>query len=162
MIVLGVDPGLTGALAILDGDAMTIVDLPTQPIPGVGPKALVKREISPVELRTVMRSALPPERRDSALVLIESMHALGGTSVQTQASLAASKATVIAVAQLMGLRVERVAPQVWKRFYGLSANKRECIELAQKLFGRRDIRLGRHHNRAEAALIARYGRAHFA
>ena len=51
MIVLGIDPGLTGACAVVGHDGLRAVfDLPTMPIPGVGPKALVQRKINGLSL----------------------------------------------------------------------------------------------------------------
>ena len=39
-IIIGIDPGLTGACAVLDHQGVRAVfDLPTMPVPGAGPKA---------------------------------------------------------------------------------------------------------------------------
>ncbi|MCW5141074.1 RuvC family protein [Burkholderia cenocepacia] len=168
MIVIGIDPGLTGAVAFVDHNGLRAVhDLPTMPIVGVGPAATVQREIDPVALRDLLRAGVPAD--EEAIAVVEHAPAMGVSrgdgpqrGMQAQVSLAATKATIGAVLHLAFIPVRRVAPQTWKRFYGLGAEKKRGLELARQFYPCDDIRLVKHHNRAEAALIARYGLKLFA
>jgi len=47
-----------------------------------------------------------------------------------------------------------VTPQQWKKHFGLSADKREAVELATSFYGDQFWSLKKHEGMAEAALIA--------
>ena len=52
----------------------------------------------------------------------------------------------------------RVQPAVWKRKLALQNSDKETARLlAQQLFPAADLRLKKHHDRAEALLLALYG-----
>lgn len=55
-----------------------------------------------------------------------------------------------------------VTPAVWKRFLGVTSDKDPCRGLASRLFpaSADQWQLKKHDGRAEAALIAYYGRTH--
>ena len=50
-----------------------------------------------------------------------------------------------------------VRPQEWKAHYGLGSDKNDSLELARRYYPDVDLHLKKHHGRAEALLIARYG-----
>ncbi len=54
----------------------------------------------------------------------------------------------------------RVRPQVGKRALGVSKDKEQCRWRAQQLYPGADLRLRKHHGRAEALLLAWYGGQH--
>lgn len=57
----------------------------------------------------------------------------------------------------MRLDVRRVAPQTWKRFYGLSSDKGAALAMARQFWPHYEaLKRAKDHNRAEAALIARW------
>jgi len=57
------------------------------------------------------------------------------------------------------IRTVRVRPQAWKKEFGLiKKEKGDSIRVAQELFPLADITLKKHHGRAEALLMAEYGR----
>lgn len=157
MIVIGADPGLTGAITSLDhhGHLRAVVDLPTCPIETAGPKAKVKRKIDARALRAILRELVPADER--AMFVIEDMQLLGGSSVQTMGALAHTRGVIEAVALLCDLDVRFVRPQVWKRFYGIGSDKAAALDLARKLWGGwTEFARAKDHNRAESALIARF------
>jgi len=51
-------------------------------------------------------------------------------------------------------------PGVWKRSLGLSGDKEQARLRAMQLFFGADLRLRKHHSRAEALLLAWYGWRH--
>lgn len=155
--VLGVDPGLTGAITSLDhhGHLRAVVDLPTCPIETAGPQAKVKRKIDARALRVILSDLVPTDER--AIFVIEDMQLLGGSSVQTMGSLAHTRGVIEAVALLYDLDVRFVRPQAWKRFYGLGSDKTEALTLARKMWaGWTEFSRQKDHNRAESALIAHW------
>lgn len=160
MLICGIDPGLTGAVAFIDHNGLRCVfDLPTKPIADAGPKALVKRQCDGRALAALMRAHHAAD--EPALVVIEDVQAIGGSAIQTMGSMMHTKGLIEGVLAAKGYDVVFVRPQAWKRFYGLSADKAQCLAMAKQLYPCDDIRLVKHHNRAEAALIARYGQRHF-
>lgn len=164
MLTIGIDPGLTGAIAVLDhhGVPRALRDIPTMRIPEAGPKATVKTEIDVRALYVLLRELVPAD--ESAICVLEHATSVGAElGEMAKLSLAATKASIMAVLRLQGHDVHRVAPASWKRHFKLTSEKNAALELARSLYlGLPEIKLQKHHNRAEALLIARYGQARFA
>jgi hypothetical protein len=155
MIVIGCDPGLTGALSALYADGSFVIDdLPTCTIETAGPKAKVKRKIDAKALREQLRRIVPADEK--AMFVLEDMQLLGGSSVQTMGALAHTRGVLEAVAILCDLSMVYVTPQRWKRFYGLTSDKSACLAMARNLYPDAPLKLAKHHNRAESLLIARW------
>lgn len=165
-MVLGIDPGLTGACAVLDHNGLRAVfDLPTMPIPGVGPKAMVQRKLDAHALCRLLLQHCPASEGKPTAV-IESVSTMGGknNAVQTQGSLLRTLGALESVVECLRFPVNYAAPQTWKRFYGLidseltdTERKRKAMECARRLYPDcEDIGLAKHHNRAESLLIAHW------
>lgn len=166
MMVISVDPGLTGAAAVLDHNGLQAVfDLPTMPIPGVGPKAMVQRKLDGRALCTLLRKHCPASA-PVASVVIEAVGTMGGqnNAIQTQGALLRTLGAIEAVAECLVMPISYANPQTWKRFYGLidpnlkpAQRKAVALETARRLFpGCTDIGLAKHHNRAESILIGHW------
>lgn len=169
MIVVAIDPGLTGACAVLGHTGLlSVFDLPTMPIPGVGPKALVQRKVDGLALKTRLLEACPADEPIAAVV--EAVGAMGGknNSVQTQGSLLRTLGAVECVLECLRLQVEYANPLSWKRFYGLidsnlkdTQRKAKALETARALYPAcTDIGRAKDHNRAESILIAHWHMRH--
>jgi hypothetical protein len=178
MIVLGVDPGLTGAFAFLDhhGQIIAVEDMWTIEIREAGPNTTVKREIDVLSMWEAVRDRVKAD--DAALAFMEHTSSVGAVQgEQAKLSLAASKASCMAVMTLAKLDVHRVTPRSWKAFYGIKEpvkgvvgpdgkklpdGKKQALALARKFWpGCQAFAREKDHNRAEAALIARFGQRHF-
>ncbi len=165
MITIGIDPGLSGACCVLDHNGVrAIFDLPTMQISNVGGKALVQRKIDSLALARELHRRTPPGEPASAV--IEAAAAMGGqnNSVQTQGSLLRTLGAIEAVLECFRVPVAYANPTVWKKFYGLidpnakdAQRKKASREKALTLYPDcPDITLAKHHNRAEALLIAHW------
>lgn len=158
MIVLGVDIGITGALAATDGrGSCSVDDLPTLEIAG---GRMVRRRLDARGLMHLIRRFVPPG--ESALALIEDVHTMPSrfNSPQAQGSLMHSRGVVETVLELARIEVRAVQPGTWKAFYGLiGSEKSDAIEKARALFPLADGQLKRQrdHNRADALLLAHFG-----
>lgn len=162
MIVIGIDPGLTGAVAVMDrAGVRAVFDLPTMAVPGVGPKALVKRKIDGRALCQLLLQHCPADA-EKPLVFLEKVSTMGGANnaVQTQGSLMRSLGAIESVVECLNYPVEQVAPQSWKKRFGIGSDKAKALETARKLHpeAATDLKRARDHNRAEAVLLAHYGR----
>ncbi|WP_334038033.1 hypothetical protein [Burkholderia gladioli] len=157
MITLGIDPGITGALAALDHNgALRVVDVPTRPKPG---NTKVRNEINPKMLQMHLRELVAP--CEQVIVVMEALNTFAGGSVQTMGSLEATKAVIATVCELSGFTVHSVTPQRWQSFFGIKARadedtKAQSLRIARELYGASFCPLKKHHGRADAILIARW------
>lgn len=70
--------------------------------------------------------------------------------------------SILGVLQATLISMVLVTPAVWKRSYGLGKDKHASLHKARLMWPRADLRLAKHEGRAEALLIAEYGRRHMA
>jgi crossover junction endodeoxyribonuclease RuvC len=148
--VIGIDPGLTGAVARLtDDDGATVDDMP-----------VADKQVLPMELCKLLR----PDYHDSWLIVIERQQAFPRDGRVQAFRTGFNYGVVKAVAMMDVCRVEIISAAVWKKEFGLlkkdkGASRLKAIELFPELADR--LNLGIHHGRAEALLIAEYGRRKF-
>lgn len=153
-MILGIDPGISGAIAaVTDGGALMWVH--DMPVRDAGKKARKQREIDGAELARMLRLHLAYFR----CAWVEEVSAMPGQGVSSMFSLGDSRGTIRGVLEALGVSVERVPPQRWKRAYGLDSDKEAARGLAIRLYPMHSGELARKrdHGRAEAVLIARYG-----
>jgi crossover junction endodeoxyribonuclease RuvC len=148
LTVIGIDPGLTGAVAVLSDYPLLAVPMP---VTDYSPTGFVKRAVDLYALADLL------VRYPSATVYLERVNAMPGQGVAGMFSLGMSYWGVAGVAAGLGLPVKLVTPQEWKRYFGLSADKDMARQLAQRLFPDVDLSRKKDHGRAEALLIAKYG-----
>lgn len=153
MVIVGVDPGTTGAIAFIDRAGRCVVDdLPTIAKTGAG---MIRRKLDGKALYDLARSRIDP--LETVLFAIEDVATLGGAkAAQIQGSLQYSKAVIETVAAIARYNVVLVHVRTWQRFYGLKGNKKESMRIAKTLYSDAPITLEKHHNRSEAVLIAHY------
>lgn len=175
MIVIGIDPGLTGACSVIDHNGLRAVfDLPTMQIPGVGPKALIQKKINAHAFCALLLKHAPASE-GKPTVVIESVGTQGtGITIQSAASLLRSLGAIESVVECLRFPAEYAHVQTWKRFYGLiepkhpnespsqrsAAGKRRAMERARALYPAcAEISRAKDHNRAEAILLAHWWRS---
>lgn len=147
MNILGVDPGATGGLAIVDSGRMTIISGCRMPTYKFKKKALV----SPNGVMAFVGSI------SIDLVVVEQVNSMPGQGHTGAFSFGRTTGAIEAVAGLLCPRLEWVPPSTWKKHFGLSKNKQASIDLAKRTFG---YSYQWQHladdGIAEAALITRY------
>lgn len=157
MIAVGFDPGTTGALALVDSRGSCVVlDLPTVPIPGDGK---IRRRLDAGRIFASLREHC--QIGEPVFGMVEGVHAIGnfssgGNAIQTQGSLMRSSGAIEACLEIARIPFEFVDPKRWKGFYALGSDKGQALECARRLYPLAEIHLAKHHNRAEAILIAHY------
>jgi len=147
LIYVGVDPGLTGGVALLSGSYATVHDMPVLAY-GNG---TVKNALDCATLAGILR----PYAASSKLC-IERVSARPGQGVASMFSLGMSFYGVVGVAAGLGIPVTFVEPRRWKAHFGLLADKADALALARSFYPDAELHLKKHHGRAEALLIARY------
>jgi hypothetical protein len=116
-----------------------------------------KRRADGHALAQLLRRFIPAG--ESAIVVVEAVRAMGGqnNAVQTQFSLGRTLGAIDGVLDVLRLVPAMVEPQAWKRFYGLKSDKSASLDTARALYPDAPLKLAKHHNRAEALLIAHFG-----
>jgi crossover junction endodeoxyribonuclease RuvC len=147
---LGIDPGLEGAVAVLDSEnpsRITAADLPTT---GSG----TKRCIDELGL---MRWLAP---FDIDHAFIEYVSAMPGWGSGGSFRFGMAFGTLRAIIAMRGVPYTLVTPVKWKKFHSLPGGDKEAArQRALQLFPKSAELFARKkdHQRAEAALIATYG-----
>lgn len=152
MIIVGIDPGLTGGVGILStkGGPVVALDMPTFAYSATG---AVKRAVDCPAL-----SRLLAQYADFNPVLyMERVNAFPGQGVSSMFSLGMSFWGVAGVAAGLGIPVQLVESRAWKKHFGLGPDKDQARGLAARLYPGVDLTKKKDHGRAEALLIARYG-----
>ena len=153
-MIVGIDPGISGALAWLsdDGHLISTMDMPTIEVRG-------KKKVSPQILTSELAGRRP------LLAVIEEVSAMPGQGVTSMWNFGYSAGILAGVCAGLGIPTVLYRPAVWKRAAGVPADKGACRQMAQQLWpGCRDFDLVKNDGRAEAALLARWvalkGEAH--
>lgn len=163
MIVIGIDPGVSGAIAFLHPDRVTVHDLPTVPVES----GTVTKRVHGPALASLIRANCP--KGVPILAAIEDLSAGGsrprpgeklGASAQTVGSQYRTRGTIEATLEMLGLDVKPVMAQRWKKLYGYGKEKKTAAVIAVELYPELEPDLARvkDHNRAEAVLIANWAR----
>lgn len=159
MIVIGIDPGLSGALAMIDRNGLAA--LADMPVMARGAGGYVKRQVNGAELASLLGHWMLEHERNEIVVVLELVGAMPRQGTSSVFSLGLSAGIVEGVLMAKRLRHELVAPQVWKRAMKVRGPRRRQKELArslaQRLYPGADLTRVKDHGRAEAILIARYG-----
>ena len=149
MIVLGIDPGLSGGLCCFDENVIEAIDIPTH---GEGPK----RRVDALSVRRFIKSWQPD------MAFIERSGAMPGQGVSSMFRYGRAVGALEAAVACSEIPLTIVEPSVWKRALGLpggaenkEASRQRAILLRpmfSHLFARK-----MDHGRAEAFLIGWYG-----
>ena len=146
--VLGVDPGLSGALSFYWGDHLDIFDMPTLPHGK-------KRAVDVYEVARIVDMY----SQATVAAYIENVHSMPNQGVASSFNFGMSCGLVRGVIAANFIPVEMVTPQVWKRYFSLTSDKtlarREAFERFPKNYTQ-FVRV-KDDGRAEASLIALYG-----
>lgn len=148
---LGIDPGLTGALALYDAgaDTLDVADIPTF---RVGTKHLL-------DAHGLARIVDDWTAGKTVSVWLEFVASSPQMGVASSFKFGEGYGVVQGILAANFLRVERVTPASWKRAMKLPADKEASRAMACRLFPRHSalFALKKHHGRAEAALLALHG-----
>lgn len=164
---IGIDPGLSGALAVVDaeGDLHGLYDLPVKY--KYEDDRNTKRIIDGNKLKNIFIAIIAEHGAEELVVALEDVHGRGinnkdkekiswGASVTF--SLGETIGAIRTCVDLLGYNIVLISPTFWKKYFKLLKSKEAARELANKLYSRETTFFPRKadHNRAEALLIARY------
>ena len=145
MIIIGIDPGLDGGIAVLDGKKIELLEtIPTQIKSG-----FVKRQVDTHELARILRPF-----RDGKCYL-EQVAARPMQGVSSVFSFGDTYGSIRGVLGALNITTYYIPPQSWKKSLKISS-KEDSIMVAKGLFNLDKLRK-KDHNLAEALLIAHFG-----
>jgi crossover junction endodeoxyribonuclease RuvC len=163
LITLGVDPGLSGALALVNWRERwaAITDIPTFEVTrGDGKRK--SRELDLAGLADLLDEWPRPD-----LAVVEGVWAMAGDNVTSLAALMESAGVLVGMVASRRIPLHRPIPTVWKRAFRLPMGKTIADRVRKDASRRKASQLMpwaslhwrrvQDHGRAEAALLAFYG-----
>lgn len=152
MIILGIDPGFSGALAAYNTatGTLTVVDMPMQK----NPKG--KSELNMHELHAI----LEPAPGSSVMAVLELVGSMPGQGVSSTFRFGQCFGAIQMAVIAHKIPFHLVTPGKWKAHFKLSRDKGVSRGLASQRFPHSADQFARvkDDGRAEAALIALYGK----
>jgi hypothetical protein len=143
-VILGIDPGLTGAIAFYYLDSpggIVVYDIP-----------VADGEVDTDTLAATIKGLAP------TMAVIERVGAMPGQGVSSTFKFGTVYGALRAVVSVLQIPQHLVTPAKWKAHFRLSKDKEEARARALQLWpGAGYFARKKDHGRAEAALIALYG-----
>lgn len=159
-MILGIDPGLDGALALLakDGERIHLLaDMPTTTA------RQGKRAVDGALLADVVREAMTASQAEGERLqaVVEKVGAMPGQGVSSMFAFGQGFGTLLGVLAALGVRYRLVTPATWKKSAKLIGQEKDAArQLALRLWPERssDFQRKADVGRADAALIGYFGR----
>ena len=153
MRIIGIDPGLSGAIAILDG--LKIFDMFDMPVMSEGKKN--KNQLNSAQLVNIIKGHILSN--DDTFVIVEQVSAMPGQGVTSMFNFGQTFGAIKGICAAMNLPIFYVRPAKWKKHFELinaskDASRTKVIEMYPSISDR--LRRKKDVNKADAVLIARY------
>ncbi len=153
MIIIGIDPGISGAISILENKKiLEVYDTPTM-IDG----KKNKKQINGAQVTNIIKERLKDGKE--VIVVVEHVNAMPGQGVTSMFNFGQSFGVIKGICAALGLPIYFVRPSKWKKHFNLiktnkDASRTKVIEvypeISSKLHRKKDS------NRADSILIALY------
>ena len=153
MKIIGIDPGLNGAIAVLqDNKVKEIFDVPVMP---EGKKN--KRQLNSAQLVKLLKDII--HDNEEIVVVVENVSAMPGQGVTSMFNFGQTFGAIKGICAALGLPIFFVRPAKWKKHFDLinsskDSSRTKAIEmypsLSDQLSKKKDV------NKSDAILIARF------
>ena len=153
MIIVGVDPGISGAICILNnGKIGELYEMPTM-IDG----KKNKKQVNGAEITNIFQKELINETNSK--VIIEHVSAMPGQGVTSMFNFGQSFGVVKGICAALRLPLYFVRPVKWKKYFNLiktnkDASRTKVIEIFPHISSK--ISRKKDSNKADSILIAKY------
>lgn len=154
-MIIGIDPGNTGAIAVL-AEGGRLIAIHDMPLMANGKK----QQVNPSELTNILREYLTGryELAVGPTVHLERVSAMPGQGVSSMFNFGMGFGVIQGVVAALGIPVKLVTPQSWKKRAGLiGKDKDNARTLAQQLYPSAPLGRKKDIGRADAILIAKFG-----
>ena len=153
MLIFGIDPGISGAISVLENKkVIEVFDMPTM-IDG----KKNKKQVNGAQVTNIIKERLDDEKEIA--VVVEHVNAMPGQGVTSMFNFGQSFGVIKGICSALSLPIHFVRPTKWKKHFNLiktnkDASRTKVIqvypEISSKLSRKKDA------NKADAILIARY------
>ncbi len=153
MLIIGIDPGLSGSICFFeDGKILEVIEMPTM-IEG----KKNKRQVNGSQIYNEILRRINSSNKENVRVVIEQVSAMPGQGVTSMFNFGQSFGILKGICSAMQLPMYFVRPAKWKKYFGLinsekGASRTKAIEMfpyfSSQLSKKKDI------NKADAILIA--------
>lgn len=161
MLIIGVDPGLTGAISLINtsnGWLLECADLPTEA--NGTESGSMRRWVSTKRLLALLStwSQVHGFAQESVIAAIERPIPMPSLPAQTIASQFDCFGVVRALLDVTCNEVRAVNPREWKKVFGLGSEKDQSRACALRLYPSAPVTRVKDHNRAESILLGHFVR----
>jgi crossover junction endodeoxyribonuclease RuvC len=152
MLIMGIDPGIAGAFAVIGPDGVEVDDLPVHQIGRRGTKVL-RSELSLPALSAILQLHRPDH------VLIEQVGPMPKQGVTSVFRFGFAFGAIAGAVAALELPCTFVPPKRWQRLHGIGPEPDAAIRRALQLYPALAPQLARKRDahRADAVLIATFG-----
>tara|TARA_B100001123_G_C14623869_1_gene754920 strand:+ start:97 stop:591 length:495 start_codon:yes stop_codon:yes gene_type:complete len=155
MIIIGIDPGISGSICFFeDGKVIDVIEMPSM---AVGKKH--KRQVNGSQIYNEINSRIKKYSKKEIKVVIEQVSAMPGQGVTSMFNFGQSFGVLKGLCSAMQLSMYFVRPAKWKKYFNLinsekDASRTKAIEIfpyiSTKLSKKKDA------NKADAILLASF------
>ena len=155
MLIIGIDPGINGAICLFkDGKIVEVFEMPKM---AVGKKN--KSQVNASQIYNEIQKAIINEDKKDIRAVIEQVSAMPGQGVTSMFNFGQSFGVLKGIFSAMQIPMDFVSPVKWKRYYNLintqkDSSRTKAIEffpyISSKLSRKKDA------NKADAILIASF------
>jgi crossover junction endodeoxyribonuclease RuvC len=151
-IILGIDPGVSGALALLVNGEVHVIDMPVVEVRG-------KRLIDATAVR---RAIMEGFQYLPNMIVLEHVQGVQGSGATSAFSFGRGFGIVEGVVAGLGLPLTLVRPTIWTKALGVSRDKGQHRLTASRLWPRQSQLFARvkDDGRADASLLAHWYELH--
>ena len=153
MIIIGIDPGVSGAISILENKkVIDIFDMPTM-IDG----KKNKKQVNGSQVSNIIKEKL--NHHTEVSVVVEHVNAMPGQGVTSMFNFGQSFGVIKGICSALSLPIYFVRPTKWKKYFNLiktnkDASRTKVIEIYPEISSK--LSRKKDSNKADAILIARY------
>ena len=153
MKIIGIDPGISGAIAVMHGKK--VINMYDMPVMAEGKKN--KRQLNSSQLVNIIKENI--NENEETIVVVEQVNAMPGQGVTSMFNFGQTFGAIKGVCAALKLPIFFVRPSKWKKHFELinsskDASRTKVIEmyptLSAQLTKKRDV------NKSDAVLIAKF------
>mgnify|MGYP001349734633 CR=1 FL=1 len=155
MYIIGIDPGISGAICFFnEGKVLDVIEMPTM---AEGKKN--KKQVNGNQLFNEIKSRLSEIRQEQISVVVEHVNAMPGQGVTSMFNFGQSFGVIKGVCSALNIPIYFVRPLKWKQYFDLvktnkDASRTKAIEIYPHISDK--ISRKKDSNKADAILIASY------
>ena len=155
MLIIGIDPGLSGSICFLiDGKILDVIEMPTM---AEGKKN--KRQVNGSQVFNEITKRTKEYQKNQVRVVIEQVSAMPGQGVTSMFNFGQSFGVLKGVCTAMQLPMYFVRPAKWKKYFNLinsekDASRTRAIEIFPSFSS--SLSKKKDSNKADAILIASF------